>query len=133
MLLLDTNAFLWFATASPDLGMRAGSLIDDALVRREAAFSPVTIWEIALKHTKGKLRLSDSPEALWRRAVEYGFVEVQLDARIALESATMSGFGADPADRFIVATARSRAAELVTSDERILAWRGALARIDARL
>ena len=39
----------------------------------------------------------------------------------------------DPADRLIVATALTLGASLATSDARLLAWKGSLARIDARV
>jgi PIN domain nuclease of toxin-antitoxin system len=133
MLLLDTNALIWFSLDDPDLGLEARARIDKALREGDAAFSPVSIWEIALKHAKGKLDLDRPPETLWREALENGFLEFDLTSRIALDAVALTGVGSDPADRFIVATARSRAATLMTSHERILAWPGALARIDARL
>ena len=44
----------------------------------------------------------------------------------------MGALPEDPADRFIAATALVEQAELVTADERILAWQHAMARHDAR-
>ena len=43
----------------------------------------------------------------------------------------LPGFHADPADRIIVATAQCGHRQ-VTGDERLLAWDGNLARLDAR-
>jgi PIN domain nuclease of toxin-antitoxin system len=39
----------------------------------------------------------------------------------------------DPADRFIVATALTHGATLMTADERLLAWPHAMERHDARM
>ena len=44
----------------------------------------------------------------------------------AVAASALEAFHADPADRFIVATALARGATLLTADEAILAWPGPL-------
>jgi PIN domain nuclease of toxin-antitoxin system len=52
-LLLDTHAVLWALTDSPRLSRRAAALIGD--VANDLLVSPVTAYEVCLKHTLGKL------------------------------------------------------------------------------
>jgi PIN domain nuclease of toxin-antitoxin system len=52
---------------------------------------------------------------------------------IGIAAAFLADFHADPADRWIVATARELDAILLTADDKILAWPGRLDRRDARV
>jgi PIN domain nuclease of toxin-antitoxin system len=73
------------------------------------------------------------PTPEWRASLlAEGMREVPLDGEIAIAAVGLPDFHKDPADRLIVATALDEGARLVTSDTRILAWPGPLARIDAR-
>jgi PIN domain nuclease of toxin-antitoxin system len=61
-----------------------------------------------------------------------GLKEIPVDGEIAVRSVLLNDFHRDPADRLIVATAMG-GHELMTADERILGWRGEVARLDARV
>jgi PIN domain nuclease of toxin-antitoxin system len=60
-----------------------------------------------------------------------GLNEIPLDGAIGIRAGQLADMHGDPADRIIVATALA-GHTLVTSDRQILAWPGALERIDAR-
>jgi PIN domain nuclease of toxin-antitoxin system len=51
--LLDTHTFIWFVTDSPQLTATAKALIEDDW--NEKLLSVVSIWEMAIKHSVGKL------------------------------------------------------------------------------
>lgn len=51
--MLDTHALLWALVDSPRLSRRAAALIGDAA--NDLLVSPVTAYEVCLKHTLGKL------------------------------------------------------------------------------
>jgi PIN domain nuclease of toxin-antitoxin system len=51
--LLDTHTFIWFVTDSPRLSTRVKELIEDEY--NEKLLSTVSIWEMAIKHSVGKL------------------------------------------------------------------------------
>jgi PIN domain nuclease of toxin-antitoxin system len=51
--LLDTHAFTWFVTDSPRLSLRVKQLIEDDY--NEKIISVINIWEMAIKHSVGKL------------------------------------------------------------------------------
>ena len=61
-LLLDTATFLWWVTDDPSLSDRAVGLIRDP--SRRVFLSAVSVWEIAVKSTLGKLPLPEDPATL---------------------------------------------------------------------
>ena len=131
MILVDTHALIWLRTGDARLGAGARRALDDALRDEVLSVSAMTFWEIALLKSKGRL---DFPEdvGLWRRELlGQGLAEIPVDGEIAIRANALPGLHADPADRIIVATAQA-GHRLVTGDERILAWDGNLARLDAR-
>lgn len=129
--LLDTNALLWLSFASERLGKASKRLIERARQDQDLTVSAITFWEAALLVEKGRVELNQSPST-WRHAVlNLGIREIPLDGFVAMEAVALVPFHADPADRFIVATAIHHSATLITSDQRILEWTSALARQDA--
>jgi PIN domain nuclease of toxin-antitoxin system len=74
-----------------------------------------------MKVVAGKLRF-DRPVDVW---IEDALVDdarielLPLLPRVSIDAARLSWDHADPADRFIVATARMQEAPLITADERI--------------
>lgn len=118
MIVLDTHAFLWWATAPEKLGRTATKRIAAAT---RLGVPAICLWEIAMKVTARKLRFDRSTDA-WIDAALAADHRVELLAitpRIAVDCAELSWTHRDPADRFIVATARALDAPLVTADETI--------------
>jgi PIN domain nuclease of toxin-antitoxin system len=74
---------------------------------------------------KGRLALSLPLEALLAHCERLPMLRfVPVDHRVAVAATELEPLHADPADRIIVATARSLAATLVTKDERLHAFEG---------
>jgi PIN domain nuclease of toxin-antitoxin system len=131
--LLDTNAVIWLAAGPDGLGRRARDLLLDARDRQALFLSVVTLWELAVLAQKGRLRL-EGDLARWSHDAEaVGYAFLSVDALVVLEACRLPGFHADPADRFLVATARLNGLTLITGDRAVLAWPGALDRHDARV
>ena len=120
MIVLDTHALVWWVEGGK-LSQAAATAIADEQPDGEILVSSITAWELALLVRRGRLRLaldvSDWLAAVGRvRAVRY----VPVDNKIALASVALpDSFDSDPADRIIVATARSLGAALVTADDKI--------------
>jgi PIN domain nuclease of toxin-antitoxin system len=132
-LVLDTNALIWLLKDSERLGRQAVRQIDDAFGSARILISAVSFWEVALLVARGRIDLG-MPVDQWRiDALRLGMDEVPLDGELAIEAVGLSGLHGDPADRFIVATALRMQSALVTSDARLLSWKGPLACIDARV
>lgn len=125
-LLLDTHAWLWLSGAADGKVSESHRReIEDAGERRELLVSIVSVWEIALLANKQRLRLAMPVDAWIESAL--GRPELRLvgleRADIVIDSVQLPGsFHADPADRFLVATARRLPATLVTRDRGIIAY-----------
>jgi PIN domain nuclease of toxin-antitoxin system len=130
---LDTNALVWAVESVAVLGHRASALIDDAVAKGIAHVSAISFWELSLKISKGKFRLTRTISD-WRADVlRFGIREVPVDGAIGIAANELEELHNDPADRLIVATALSLDASLVTADTKLLAWKGPLGCIDARM
>lgn len=116
MVVLDTHVVVWWTTEPARLSARAAAAIASA----DAIGIPaIVFWETALLVRKKRLQL-DIPVAEWAETVQL-IPRVQalpLTAEVAL-TADVLEMHADPADRFIVATARIAGARLVTKDTSI--------------
>ena len=123
MIVLDTHALIWWVSGGP-LSEKAGMAIHRSCATLGLYASTMTAWEIAMLVKKGRLELTlDAAE--WIRQVEalpeLHFVPVDVD--IAIASTRLPGvLHPDPADRIIVATARSLGAPLVTRDAKLIEY-----------
>lgn len=130
---LDTNALVWSVENVAMLGKRAAVTIDEAAAEGAVYVSAVSFWELALKISQGRFRLAVTI-ANWRADVlRLGVREVPVDGAIGIAANDLDGLHKDPADRLIVATALGLGASLVTSDSKLLSWKGSLACVDARV
>jgi PIN domain nuclease of toxin-antitoxin system len=118
-LLLDTHIWLW-SRLEPGRLSRAVSL---ALANptNELWLSPVSIWETLTLCEKGRLVLDEGAplwivEAMRARPM----TEAPLTAEVALATASINLAHRDPADRFLVATAKVFELTLVTADDLLL-------------
>lgn len=131
MILLDTHALVWMDADDPSLGRAARRAIQHAWEAQQMAVSAVSFWECAMLHSRGRITLPKSPLAWRGDLIAAGLVEWPVDGEIAIQAADLVMQHKDPADRFIVATAISRRAALLTADARLLEWKHALKRVDA--
>jgi PIN domain nuclease of toxin-antitoxin system len=125
-MLLDTHAAVWLAEGDY-LSPRALDAIGAALVRGALLVSAVTAWEIALLHDGGRRLFEPSPEQWFAEFAEMpGLSVLPLDWRTALNGQLLPApFQRDPADRFLVATARERGVPILTRDRNILDYAAA--------
>jgi len=133
VIVLDTHVLIWAISGESRLGRKARALIERFWQTGTVAVSAMSFWEAGLLHTRRRVTLS-APPRQWRDEIlAAGIIELSLDGAIALRSLDLSGLPQDPADRFIAATALVHGAALMTADEKILDWRHALERHDARV
>ncbi len=131
MMLLDTHALVWLVEGLPELGKVARKRIDQALSDDALGVSSISFWEIALLQQKQRIGISQ-PILAWRHHLfEVGIQEIPMNGEIGIAATTLEHFHADPADRFITATALLLSASFLTADQRILRWAGPVKRIDA--
>ena len=121
-MLLDTHVWLWLMTGDTALPSAARNAINSAAARGALAVAAISIWEIALLASCGRVRLG-KPTLEWveQSLSAPGLTLEPLSPRIAVESCQLPGqFHNDPADRIIAATARCTGAVLMTRDRRML-------------
>lgn len=126
MILLDTHTLLWLRPGDPQLGHQARRVIEQGWADGEVGVSAITFGEVAMLIEKGRLDLQVDVAAWRMELLAEKMVEIEPDGSIGIQAAALTDFHADPADRFIVATAWAGGHQLATSDRRILAWPGPL-------
>jgi PIN domain nuclease of toxin-antitoxin system len=133
MIVIDTHALIWLTNEDEKLGEQGRALADIALTEHRLWASSITFCEVAYLQRQDRIRIK-LPVVAWRRdLMRRGLRERALDGTVAIEAALLENFHKDPGDRLIVATTMKLRADLLTADEKILAWPGPLGRIDARL
>ncbi len=126
-LLLDTHFWVWWLTPASPLTRREREALDSAAETRGVFLSAISLWEAQVLHAKGLLQLP-VPFADWlARATDERMLTIlplDRDVVVALGSLPAT-FHGDPADRLIVATARTHALPLATRDVAIRRSRAA--------
>jgi PIN domain nuclease of toxin-antitoxin system len=124
MVILDTQAWLWWTHDLSRLSQRARKAAQEAEDTDGIRVSVISAWEVAVKSALGKLELSMDIDAWHKQSSTYPNLIVEpLSARDAIDSARLPGaFHKDPADRIIVAMARRYGVSLITSDRLIRAY-----------
>lgn len=126
MILLDTQALLWFEHGDRRLGRRARQTIERSWNTAGVAVSAISFWELGMLVRMEKIELAFEV-GTWRRdLLANGIVEIPVDGEIGIRAASLNSLLRDPADRIIVATALVGGHRLVTADQRILRWSGPL-------
>jgi PIN domain nuclease of toxin-antitoxin system len=120
-LLLDTHAFLWFIGGDAALSRKSRSLIEDSANGK--LVSIVSLWEIAIKTSIGKLPLAKPfeqliPEQLQRN----GFEVLGLTVGHAAKLVQLPFHHRDPFDRMLVAQCLAEGLPLVRSDDALDAY-----------
>lgn len=121
-LLLDTHIWLWSRLEPGRLSRRVARELQNPA--NELWLSPISLWETLILCEKGRLKL-DGGAAEWipkaMRAVP--MTEAPLTTQVTLETVSVRLPHRDPADRFLIATARVFELTLVTADEALIAAR----------
>ena len=131
-LLLDTHVWIWSQECPERLGERTRRRILDPT--RSLNVCTVSTLEIARLIASGALALDGRLTQWVERSIELLQAHtIEVSHAIAIAAyALPADFHKDPADRILVATARTCGLELLTADERILDYPHAHA-FDARL
>ena len=115
-LLLDTCALIWLSSGASDLSEEAKQTIDGA---DTVWVSAISAWEISLKVARETLTLPIEPEEWFGRAMDHHHLSLAaLSVDVLVAANALPWHHRDPADRFIIATARALGAAVVTGDRR---------------
>lgn len=119
MYLLDTHTLLWALFSEKSLSTNAKKIILDD---NDIFISIVSLWEIAIKQSIGKLEISESIETIAQICKEEDFyllsiVPSHLDCLKQLPQ-----IHGDPFDRLIISQATMEGLTIVTKDSKIPAY-----------
>ncbi|MDG4806936.1 type II toxin-antitoxin system VapC family toxin [Micromonospora sp. WMMD1120] len=112
-LLLDTHVALWAITGDPTLGTE---LLDQLRHEPDIFLSPVTLWEITIKQSTGKLA---GPPDLAERVRDMGFRDLPVTHAHAIAAGRLPSHHRDPFDRMLVAQAITEGLTLASRDASI--------------
>ena len=123
-LLLDTHVLIWLLAGDGRLGAQARSRIEQAARDNALLVSAISLWEIAMLVSKGRLALDrDVGEWVNTALALPGIRLTPLAPEIAVASTRLPAvLHPDPADRILAATIRHVDAVLVTADRRLLEY-----------
>jgi len=120
-LLLDTRVWLWMATDPDRLSSSHRSLLADP--DSDLLLSAVSIWELVIKHSIGKLKYTGDPAVQIPIHIDQTGVQVlSLTADHALATLSLPMHHRDPFDRALIGQARVEGLTLMTADARFAAY-----------
>ena len=118
-LLLDTHIWLWSALDQAHLSRRVTAALENP--SNELWLSPISLWEVLTLCQKNRLTLHPNPQTWIANALDaVPLREAPITYQVAQETARVQLPHRDPADRFLVATARVFGLTLVTADAQLL-------------
>lgn len=122
MIVLDTNALIWWISDGEKLSKKARKIIEEAEEEKSIYISSMSVLEIYILVKKRKLGFIHLVDNWLEKLESLSYVNfVPIDNRIAVQSVNLPDFShKDPADRIIIATALINGATLITSDKKIL-------------
>ena len=120
MILLDTCTLIFDALTPERLSDAACGALDRGEAAGTLACADITLWEIAMLVSKGRLDPCTDSASFCRLALDARGVRVlPITPEIARASTELDLPQSDPADRLIAAMAVANGANLVTIDERL--------------
>lgn len=122
--LLDTHVWIWLANGADGLRPSTLEAIRQAAQESRLAISAISLWEVAMLAAKGRLHFHvDVQDWIDVSLSQIGLQIVPISPQIAVASTRLPGeLHQDPADRLIVATARTEQMCLITRDGLILRY-----------
>jgi len=117
-ILLDTCAFLWIVLDTPNLSRDARALFIDPA--NEVYLSTVSIWEIMVKYSLGRLPLPTPPRQFIpvQRTLHH-MESLSLDETAVLHLDRLPAMHQDPFDRMLVCQAIAHGMVILTPDAAI--------------
>ena len=119
-LLLDTHIWIWSVADKARLRPRVLKALENPA--NELWLSPISVWELMILAERGRVVLNGEVEEWISQALKAGpFKEAPLTTEVALATREIRLSHRDPADAFLVATAKVFELTLITSDVRLIA------------
>ena len=118
-LLMDTHVWIWSLLEPTKLARKVTKALHNP--ENELWLSPISTWEFLVLVKRRRIRLRQEVDQWLREALSKAPLrEAPVTHEIVMEMNAFDLPHTDPADRFLVATARHLGLTLVTADRRIL-------------
>ena len=111
--LLDTHTVLWWFDDPKKLSKEAREIIEEKA--NVVMISSVVTWEIVIKQSLNKLRISDELFSL----IQKYFTELPITIAHTLRLKNLPQHHNDPFDRLLIAQAKEEDAVIITKDKAI--------------
>jgi len=116
--LVDTCVAIWYFEGSDKIGVNMQDLLSDP--KNEVYVSDVSVLEIVIKYTLGKLPLPSAPsELLPTLAEKHAFATLPLFQEAIFQLESLPPLHRDPFDRLLLAQSMEHGLTLVTPDPKI--------------
>ncbi len=116
MYLIDTHVLLWMLFKKEKLSDRVIELINDS---DYLVFSVVSLWEISIKQSLGKLEFKQSIKEIERLCLGHGILLLNITGEYCEALKQLPPIHSDPFDRMIIAQAMTEKLTIITRDEKI--------------
>jgi PIN domain nuclease of toxin-antitoxin system len=114
-LLLDTCAFIWWDSGGASLGKAAAAAM--AAPANRLYLSHASIWELQLKHQKGRLQLRTGlSQIIDEQCRQNGLLLLPIEPADIYGLTHLPFYHTDPYDRLIISQARIRGFSIITND-----------------
>lgn len=122
-LILDTHILIWYVEGIK-LSEAQIELIEKIRAKNKLYISAISIWEIVMLENKGKIAFSFNLNDWIDKLLSIpGLNLIDLSVSILIQSCLLPHYEyKDPADRFIIATARDTNVCLLTFDQKIIEY-----------
>ena len=120
-ILLDTQCWLWMLSAPERLSAPARERL--TAPQHDLFLSAASAWEIAIKHSIGRLTLPMGPAEYVRSRLERSRTQpLAITHDHALQVATLPPHHRDPFDRLLIAQAQIERLVIMTADRQFSAY-----------
>jgi PIN domain nuclease of toxin-antitoxin system len=117
-ILLDTCAFIWITTDAPELSAKARDVFQNP--ENEVFLSAVSVWEIMVKNSIGKLPLPDEPQDfVCLKREQHGIETLALTEQAVFHLKNLPKHHQDPFDRMLICQALEHNLTILTPDDKI--------------
>ena len=112
--LLDTHAFLWFASGDEKLPIHIQDTIKN--LKNSCFVSVASMWEISIKQRLGKLNSTLSIDKLFKLAEQNQIEIIQINSEHLMKLSKLPLHHNDPFDRLIISQSIAEKLILISKD-----------------
>lgn len=120
--LLDTHILLWSLKGSDKLSKKARDIISNP--NNELFFSSVSVWEIAIKLSRGHFTELIEPSLFYKTLILENYQELLINSHHTITVKSLPFFHKDPFDRMLIAQSYCENLTLMTVDDKIAQYDG---------